>query len=352
MAAQTEAALPGRRKASDPSRYRLLSIREIPAWMRDNDYIRASYRPQLPSFRDCFHTAFFTLNNDSINVWSHCVGFFIFLFLSFLLLGPETSVTRHIPRIAAACSKRLPTPPDLPEFFATLKKLGLPNACLPSHPIVEPALYSLLADHRAGMLPLLCAAVFCMFASTAFHAFWIYSPKALTWLGKLDFLGISVLCCGHGITGIYHLFYCAPTLTHRYYKAIAIAEILTVCCICIPGFGSPKARPIRATVFCLLGSSVIFPIMHAGSLHEWQSYEFELAFLSAVMALSIYGIGAVIYVARFPECCRVGQHDKFFSSHQIMHIAVIFGVALHMKGCYSLMSFRLEHGCTASPILT
>lgn len=331
-------------------KYRLLSVKELPSWMRDNDYIQASYRPQISSLRACFHSAFFTLNNDTINVWSHTVGFILFSVLSFILLGPETSSTRHFPRIAAACSKLLPSPPHIPDIMSTLRSLGLPNVCLPRHPALESALSGLLADHRGGMLPLLLAAVFCMFASTAFHAFWVYSPKALTWLGKLDFLGISVLCSGHGVTGIYHLFYCAPALARRYYKLIAVAELLAVCCICVPGFGSPRARPIRAFIFCALGSSVIFPIIHAGSLHSWQGYEFEVAFLSAVAALSVYAVGAVIYVSRFPECCRVGMHDKFFASHQLMHIAVLFGVALHIKGCYTLMSFRLENGCSASPL--
>lgn len=97
---------------------------------------------------------------------------------------------------------------------------------------------------------------------------------------------------------------------------------------------------------------MVFPIVHAGAHHDWVADRFPTALMSAMSALSTYFVGAVIYVSRFPECCRVGMHDRFFASHQLMHIAVIFGAGLHLKGCYSLMEYRLEQGCAASPFLS
>lgn len=328
---------------------RLLTLRELPPWMRDNDYLRGSYRPPQLSLRACFRTAFFTLNNDTVNVWSHCVGFFVFLFVGLHILGPATSLPRHVARVQkCAPTEAVPDVGLAPRLHAT----GLPGLCAPREKssVLHDAVGNLLASHRRGMLPLLVTALLCLAFSTIYHAFWVHSPSALVVLGKLDFLGISLLCCGHGISGVYHLFYCMPRLANIYYSMVVLFGMLTVPAILSPRFSTPKARPVRTAIFCTLGSVTMLPLLHAAWLHSAASYELWVSLGSSLAALGTYALGAIIYVSRFPECCRVGKHDRFFASHQLMHVAVLFGVGLHLWGCWTLFEYRMNVGCSASPL--
>lgn len=332
-------------------REKLLTIIELPVWMRDNDFLHGSYRPPQKSLRRIFYSAFFTLHNDTINIWSHGIGFLFFLSFGIYLLGPATSVHRHLSRIAVACTERAVLVSA--DIRTHLNHFGIPNICLPdkySPTLLRDALSNLLNSHRIGLLPLVTASVLCLAFSTIFHAFWIHSPKALRFLGKLDFLGISFLITGHALSGIYYLFYCTPKLSHWYYALVIIAQLATIPAIFAPSFGTPAARAFRVFVFCSLASTALIPLAHAVWIHSVATYEIAVAVGSAVSAISMYVIGAVIYISRFPECCRVGMHDRFFASHQLMHIAVLLGVGCHMFGCWTLLEYRMDVGCSVNSL--
>ncbi|CAH0489940.1 unnamed protein product [Peronospora farinosa] len=67
------------------------------AYLADNSYIRSGYRLHY-STRDCF-LSLFELHNETLNVWTHIVGSFIFLMLMLYLalsghaLSPITDTT-------------------------------------------------------------------------------------------------------------------------------------------------------------------------------------------------------------------------------------------------------------------
>lgn len=345
---------------------RLLNIHQLPAWMRDNDYLIGSYRPPTESLRACLKTAFFTLNNDTINVWTHFIGALTFLFISIHLLGPATSTSRRLAYISSLCqttsssqtsstSSTTNSTIDLSPttLLISVRAKGLRHLCAAADTAAaaKSAVSLLLAEHRLGMLPLLAAAVICLAFSTAFHACWVLSPRALSLLGRLDFIGISLLCCGHAASGVYHMFYCRPTIAQLYYIIIATVEALALPAILAPWFSTPAARFLRTAIFCALGSVSFLPLVHATLLHSQMTWEFTVGLGSSVFALSVYAVGATIYVSRFPECCRVGRHDRFFSSHQLMHIAVLVGVAVHLAGCWILLEWRLSYGCSDSPLI-
>lgn len=461
---------------ADPTR--LLSVTDLPAWMRDNDYLHAHYRPNIPSLRSCLSTAFFRMSNETVNVWSHFIGLILFAFVAARLLGPVTAVARHAPAIppvgacvtarhpdfscvlrgasaaldrvsadalgrATAVSDAVHDAKDaaaaavhdakdaaaaavhdakdaaasavhdakdaaaavvhdakdaaaaavhdakdvaaavvhdakdaaaavvhdardaayesvadasarLRALTDALRRAGLPNAHLPhgfSKTDVDHAVAEILREHRRGMLPLLLAACFCMAASTLYHVFWVYSRSALDTLGKLDFMGIACLCSGHAASGVFYAFYCRPQIARIYYVCIACACLSAVYAIFSPGFHTPSARLHRTLVFSALGGFTILPLAHAGVLHQWSTHEFRMVALTAMAALCFYFTGAVLYASRWPECCRPGKHDRFCSSHQLMHFAVVAGASIHLNGCYNMMSYRLEHGCSVSPLL-
>mmetsp|Transcript_42498 Transcript_42498/g.165895 ORF Transcript_42498/g.165895 Transcript_42498/m.165895 type:complete len:105 (-) Transcript_42498:146-460(-) len=61
---------------------KLVDFVELPDWMQDNEYITSMYRPPMSQAWDCVRTAFLYWHNDSINIWSHALGFLFYLFLT------------------------------------------------------------------------------------------------------------------------------------------------------------------------------------------------------------------------------------------------------------------------------
>lgn len=315
----------------------LLTLDQIPGWMRDNDYLRTGYRPPQPSVWSCFHTGLLKLTNDTLNIYTHLIGFLILIPIGVYLLGKATSDRAFL-------SSETCTSPLLNISLAALRHNGLINSCaLIASRSEMPELKSLFVSHRLGMAPLIIAAIVCLAFSATYHTFWVLSPRASSILSKLDFIGIACLCVGHGLTGIYYAFYCKPEQASVFYPLFLTLFVLTVPAILSPWFGTPKARTIRGLLFGSLGSCALFPIISAAwSLKDFGEY---IAVLSSLVALGVYGIGAFIYVSRFPECCRLGKHDTFLSSHQLMHTCVLFGIAIHLGACYYLLGLRVRYGC-------
>ncbi|XP_060710038.1 progestin and adipoQ receptor family member 3-like isoform X6 [Hemiscyllium ocellatum] len=74
---------------------RLYSYEEIPTFLKGNPYITDGYRAYLPSSL-CIRSLF-VLSNESVNIWSHLLGFFLFFVIvlhdtCFLL--PSSNSTR------------------------------------------------------------------------------------------------------------------------------------------------------------------------------------------------------------------------------------------------------------------
>lgn len=269
--------------------------------MRDNDYLTTCYPPPQPSLLACLHFAFFRLHNETLNVYTHFIGFILFISISLYLY-------------------LLPIPEN-------------------AHPSVDPYILKL------SLVPLLLAAIICMLFSFSFHALWFRSPQVQALFAKLDFVGISLLCCGHALTGIYHLYYCHEPAPKVYYWAVVILEICTLFAIFHPLFSTPAARPVRVAVFMALGSAVVWPMLHAGMLKvERLVYMLTAAFLS----LLIYFFGAVIYVLRWPErYAKEGKYDCVGASHQIMHVAVVVACTVHVIAMLNMVKYRWTHGCKA-----
>lgn len=316
----------------------LLTLDQIPRWMRDNDYLRTGYRPPQPSLLSCFRTGLLRLTNETFNIYTHLVGFLILIPIGAYLLGKATSDRAFVSQ--ATCAS-----PLLNITLAALRQNGLINSCALIAPRSEmPALNSLFVSHRMGMAPLVIAAIVCLAFSWTYHTFWVLSPRALSILAKLDFIGIACLCVGHGWTGVYYTFYCKPEQAFMFYAVFVTLFVLTIPAILSPWFGTPKARAVRGLLFGSLGSCTLIPIISAAwSLKDFGEY---IAVLSSLVALIVYGIGACIYVSRFPECCRLGRHDTFLSSHQLMHTCVLVGIAIHLGACYYLLDLRVKYGCS------
>ncbi|KAG1709613.1 hypothetical protein DVH05_020268 [Phytophthora capsici] len=133
------------------------------AYLADNSYIRSGYRLHY-SARDCF-LSLFELHNETLNVWTHMVGSFIFLMLMVYLalsshaLSPaaDTAALAGLTTPQAWCDNGEPWVVDGHHTSRLVLAEGIPELCPPQTGRVAPAKYyevaSVIFDHSLQRLP-------------------------------------------------------------------------------------------------------------------------------------------------------------------------------------------------------
>lgn len=58
-------------------RYQLVEYNSLPAFLKDNEYVIGHYRSEWPLKQIFLST--FTIHNETLNVWTHLIGFFLLL---------------------------------------------------------------------------------------------------------------------------------------------------------------------------------------------------------------------------------------------------------------------------------
>ncbi|KAH0517710.1 Progestin and adipoQ receptor family member 3 [Microtus ochrogaster] len=101
-----------------PRGIRLYTYEQIPVSLKDNPYITDGYRAYLPS-RLCIKSLFI-LSNETVNIWSHLLGFFLFFTLGIYDMTsvlPSASASREdfvICSICLFCFQRADPPGSSP----------------------------------------------------------------------------------------------------------------------------------------------------------------------------------------------------------------------------------------------
>lgn len=265
----------------------------LPKWLQDNDYLHTGHRPPLQSFKACFWSVF-RKHTETGNIWTHGIGFLIFLVLS-------------------------------------LYKLTVA-----SHP------WSLMDKAIFGAFFL--GAVLCLGFSTFYHTVSCHSPQVGRFFSKLDYCGIALLITGSIIPWLYYAFYC------DYYPKVMYTVLTTTLCVIViilslwDKFSEPSYRPVRATVFVLFGLSGVFPGGHWLISHNWFSdVSLRASFICLIIMAVLYLSGALLYACRIPERFFPGKCDYWFHSHQIFHILVIAAAMVHYRGISELALHRLSN---------
>ena len=81
------------RRSTGSLQVNLLSHSELPEWLRGNEFLTYFHRPPMPSFRSCFKSIF-KIHSETGNIWTHLIGFVIFVCItSYMLLLPTTAST-------------------------------------------------------------------------------------------------------------------------------------------------------------------------------------------------------------------------------------------------------------------
>ncbi|KAJ2338003.1 hypothetical protein GGF43_006977, partial [Coemansia sp. RSA 2618] len=232
---------------------RHLHWNELPAWMRDNQFILSGYRHPTNSYRKCF-ASWLYVHNETGNIMTHLGGALAFLVLCF-------TVTRGLLLEFATVDWR-----DTVTLYAFL--LG---------------------------------AVACMGLSAVYHTVTCHSHAVQRAYNKCDYVGIVFLIVGSCVPVFCYMFYCHPRLKLLYLALIFALGALTVTMVVAPRFAKPEFRPLRAATFVALGLSGVVPGLHAMALFGWE-YTFNAVQLPCMLLMGgTYIAGAVIYGARIPE---------------------------------------------------
>ncbi|KAM7508256.1 hypothetical protein LguiA_018709 [Lonicera macranthoides] len=326
-----------KKKNKNSKRWDLTSFEELPEYMKDNEYILKHYRAEWP-LKQAFLSVF-RWHNETLNVWTHLIGFVLFVGLTIANL-------MHVPQLADFLNIFTWSFPLSPEanvshnsrnFFSETTNLGDLNPKQPLSPVE-------VAVERWPFFVFLAGSMFCLLSSSTCHLFSCHSHHLNLLLLQMDFAGITVMIITSFFPPIYYIFQCEPHWQLIYLGGITTMGIFTIITLLSPVLSTGKFRTFRALLFVAMGLSGMIPAIHA-VIVNWNEPQrnvtlaYELA-----MALS-YLVGTVFYVSRIPERWRPGWFDLAGHSHQIFHVFVIMGALAHYGAALVFIDFRGKVSC-------
>ncbi|KAM6564140.1 hypothetical protein CsatB_024138 [Cannabis sativa] len=365
-------------------RYQLVEFHSLPAYLRDNEYIIGHYRSEWPLKQILL--SIFSIHNETLNVWTHLIGFFIFLSLTIYTAMKIPTVdlhTLHVPDMLRRADLHklqecLPSLPNMPDLHR-LKELKttsmdmlpslpgwhvmdllyncLPERFSPGNSTDICVLHSWKDDFANIIAPLLVrpitrwpffafmgGAMFCLLASSTCHLLSCHSERLSYIMLRLDYAGIAALISTSFYPPVYYSFMCDPFFCNLYMGFITILGIATILVSLLPFFQNPEFRTVRASLFFGMGLSGIAPIMHKLFLF-WDRPEVLHTTAYEVLMGLFYGLGALIYATRIPERWMPGKFDIAGHSHQLFHVLVVAGAFTHYRAGLVYLKWRDLEGC-------
>ncbi|CAN6301702.1 unnamed protein product [Urochloa humidicola] len=373
-------------------RYGLVEYRALPGYLRDNEYIHRHYRCEWPLPQVLLSV--FSIHNETLNVWTHLIGFFIFLALTIYTATQVPSVVdiqslQHLPDVLRnadihkiqaellSCFPSLPHLSDLQKLKDELKSswnsmevlpslprwhlLELLSNCLPhrfSHTNESLSVLQSMKEDIANMiapqlirpiarwpfLAFLGGAMFCLLASSTCHLLSCHSRRLAYIMLRLDYAGIAALIATSFYPPVYYSFMCYPFFCNLYLSFITILGVATIAFSLLPVFQNPEFRTIRACLFFGMGASGVIPVLHKLVLFWHQPEALHTTGYEVLMGL-FYGLGALVYATRVPERWMPGKFDIAGHSHQLFHILVVAGAYTHYHAGLVYLKWRDQQGC-------
>ncbi|KAG2221068.1 hypothetical protein INT45_009726 [Circinella minor] len=283
-------------KAAVVGAQRLLQFHELPKEWQENEYVLSGYR-FCESTHQCLKSIF-KLHNETMNIWSHLLGFIFFSFLS------VWSFNRHFPEASM--------------------------------------------NDRIVFMTFCVSALKCLFCSSVYHTFICHSRHNVkSFTATLDYIGIAILITASVLVIEYYGFYCQSSAKSRYMIFTSIVGSVGVITPFFKSWDTKAWRPVRISVFVSMAFSSIVPVLHLVSLNgllPTLSF-FHLAAVSVMM----YILGVIIYVNRWPEKLYPGRFDFFgMTSHAIWHVFVCLGIYFHYLASLHFYAQRFEYSCMAA----
>ncbi|KAL3346329.1 hypothetical protein AABB24_024992 [Solanum stoloniferum] len=365
-------------------KYQLVEYHALPGYLKDNEYILGHYRAEWPLKQALL--SIFTIHNETLNVWTHLIGFFLFLALTIYTATKVPTVVdlhslQNLPDVLRkadlhklqaellTCLPSLPHMPDLHKLRDGLLRspsnwhiIDLLNNCLPerfshSNHTDVCVLRSVKEDVANILAPLLVrpitrwpfyaflgGAMFCLLASSTCHLLSCHSERLSYIMLRLDYAGIAALISTSFYPLVYYSFMCYPFFCNLYLGFITLLGIGTILGSLLPVFQTPEYRVIRTSLFFGMGLSGAVPILHKLVLFWHQPEALHTTGYELLMGI-FYGIGALIYAMRVPERWMPGKFDIAGHSHQLFHVLVVAGAYTHYHAGLVYLRWRDLQGC-------
>lgn len=331
-----------KKEADEPRRkYSLLSYDELPEYMKDNEYILNHYRADWP-LREAFFSLF-RWHNESLNVWTHLLGFLLFLALTIAnsvhfsqLADFITMFTKHFPNSGGANFSHNSEDFSLgPTTLIDLKQEQQSNMGLTSNE---------MSITSWPFFVFLGGSMFCLLSSSICHLFYCHSKHLNLLLLQMDYVGIAVMIITSFFPPIYYIFQCSPHWQLAYLIGITVMGVCIIITLLTPAFSTGKYRSFRAVLFVSMGLSGLIPAVHALVVNWNDPHRNLILGYESAMALS-YLTGTVFYVSRVPERWKPGWFDLTGHSHQIFHVFVMMGALAHYGAAKIFLEYRGKLGC-------
>lgn len=357
----------------------LVGYEALPEWLKDNEFIHGYYRCEWPMKETVL--SIFSIHNETLNVWSHLLGFLLFLCLAIFTamviprnvssrssnsaayqlgdlveMANMTVALRH--EALAACFL-------LPPSAAALSEDGqqqIPTSCPPNtssshhHAIqIQSSTAGTAATVDAGtaadpitrwpLFAYLVGAMVCLLTSSVCHLILCHSERTAYVTLRLDYAGIAALIVTSFYPLAYYSFLCNPALQRLYMGSITALGAAAVTASLVPAFQAPELRPLRAALFSCMGASGAVPIAHKLLLYGGTAPgAVASAGYEALMGV-LYGLGVAVYAARVPERWAPGRFDLVGHSHQLFHLFVIAGAYAHYHAGVEYLKWRDVDKC-------
>ncbi|KAJ9186844.1 hypothetical protein P3X46_002373 [Hevea brasiliensis] len=375
-------------------KYQLVEYHSLPWYLRDNEFIHGYYRAEWPLKQVLL--SIFKIHNETLNVWTHLIGFFLFLFLTVYTAMKVPDVAdinplQHLHEMLQKadfhkihlhllnCLPSLPNMPDLQKFKMDIKASLLSMEFLSTlsgnimerltnclidrftrmyHVVDDSVLQQGVKDDVSNMIaPLmfhpitrwpfflfLGGAMFCLLASSTCHLLSCHSERMSYIVHRIDYAGIAALIATSFYPPVYYSFMCNPFFCNLYLGFITLLGIATIVFSLLPVFQRPELRGFRAGLFFGMGMSGVAPILHKLILYKDQPEALQTTGYEILMGI-LYGLGALIYATRIPERWKPGKFDIAGHSHQLFHILVVAGAYTHYQAGLVYLRWRDLHGC-------
>ncbi|XP_072038373.1 progestin and adipoQ receptor family member 3-like [Amphiura filiformis] len=275
----------------------LHSYAEVPHYLQGNPFIIKGYRNTL-SASQCIQSLL-VWSNESINVWTHIIGFLIFL----LLAVYDNAVT--IPELQGSWT-----------------------------------------DHIIYTVYLSCFQ-FCMLCSAGYHLFCCHSEAACKrWLG-LDIAGISIGLLGCYFPAVYYAFYCFQYWRNVHLVIVCTLMMLTIIVQLHRRFLTARWATQRLMLYISAVAYGVGPVVHWIYLNGGFQAPIIQKFVPMVCVMYVLGILALLfYATKFPERCFPGKLDYIGSSHQWWHIIVVIAFLWWHHCGLQFTEYRYSTACS------
>ncbi|KAE8674324.1 Heptahelical transmembrane protein 1 [Hibiscus syriacus] len=321
-----------KKKVQSPS-YDLVSYKELPEYMKDNEFILNYYRVNWPLKEALF--SIFRWHNETLNVWTHLLGFVLFLGLTVTNLIEVPQVSDLI----AFFTRSLPMSGDINVshhsrdlFVRTMTLVDLK----PESDVTSVT--------RWPFFVFLAGSMFCLLSSSICHLFSCHSQHLSRSLLRLDFTGITTMIIASFFPPIYYAFECDTKWHFIYLGGITVLGLCTIVTLLSPALSTKKFRGFRALLFSSMALFGIIPGIHAVIIN-WSNPHRDVTLDYELTMAMFYLTGTLFYVSRIPERFKPGWFDLADHNHQIFHVLVVMGALAHYGASLVLMGWRDGHSC-------